>query len=124
MSCVPIQYGYICGVASRYQRRRLKCQGQCGKPTARVVFSYGSPYYAPTAHCVECGDTWSDGQLGERPFARAWRVKAIRRHTAMWDAGCACKVDSDEELYPLPCSKHKPRAVVGGNPQTPAGGTE
>lgn len=107
--CIPIQGGYICGTTSRYQRQHGKCYGLCGEENARIVVAEGSPYYAPIVYCVDCGDSWSDGELGERPFARGWRKRAIERNQRMWDAGCECRIERNKDYYPLPCSKHSPK---------------
>lgn len=106
---------FVCGGNYRYQRRRRECVGQCGNPQARIVVSEGSPYYAPIQACVECGDTWTAEEgLGQRPFVRGWRVKAIKRHEEMWAASCVCSVELDADYYPLPCRKHALEKGAGG----------
>ena len=34
-------------------------------------------WYGITVSCTSCGDSWTDGELHERPFRRAWRTQAI-----------------------------------------------
>lgn len=47
----------------------------CDRPR-RMLVSFAE-WYGATLHCSGCGDDWSDGYRGERPFARGWRRKAI-----------------------------------------------
>lgn len=96
---------YVCGVPMRYQRRYGYCPN-CDSGGMRVVWAFGSPYYAPTIHCVECGDSWSDEGLLQRPFARGWRKRAIERHTRLWENCCGCPLETDADHYPKPCAEH------------------
>ena len=34
-------------------------------------------WYGTTLTCLGCGDTWTDGERHERPFAPAWRERSI-----------------------------------------------
>jgi hypothetical protein len=34
-------------------------------------------WYGWDQTCLRCGDSWSDGELRERPFVRGWRQKSI-----------------------------------------------
>lgn len=77
-------------------------------PVVRYVA--GSPYYGDRFTCTCCGDSWSEGELAERPFLRAWRQEAIRKAVADWEAACDCKVERDAELYALPC-EHETRTA-------------
>lgn len=59
----------------------------CGVEQARVVsYESGSPWYPPRLTCAECGDSWSDGMLAERPFRRGWRKAAQAQALADWNA--------------------------------------
>jgi hypothetical protein len=33
--------------------------------------------YGTTWTCCGCGDSWQDGERGERPFAPGWRKRSI-----------------------------------------------
>jgi hypothetical protein len=44
------------------------------------------PWYGITLTCCACGDTWTDGERAERPFARGWRVKSAKKAKATWAA--------------------------------------
>lgn len=92
-------------------RRRLTGCPVCGITTAPVVrYIPGSPYYADHFTCTCCGDSWSDGQLMERPFVRAWRQEAIRQATADWEDACECPVKRDDDVYVLPCQHEEAAA--------------
>jgi hypothetical protein len=45
----------------------------------------GGPYYGPTLTCCGCGDTWTCGEMQDRPFKRAWRREAIAQAKRAWD---------------------------------------
>ena len=36
-------------------------------------------WYGWTTTCLNCGDTWMDGELRERPFMKGWRKLAIKK---------------------------------------------
>jgi hypothetical protein len=42
------------------------------------------PWYGVILTCCACGDTWSDGERQERPFARGWREKSAAKARALW----------------------------------------
>ena len=91
---------FICGGDVAYRRRILACWGACEGRRRRVVVSYAwSPYYSPTFHCCACGDTWSDGELGYRPFRRGWRKGAIAQSKAMWAGATTGPILRDDEGY-------------------------
>lgn len=59
--------------------------GNC--PTCRQrrrVAGFDQLWYGPTWTCLGCGDSWSDGEMLPRPFARGWREKAIARAQGWW----------------------------------------
>jgi hypothetical protein len=74
----------LCGGGGIYTRRVLHCI-TC-KRRRRVVSLERSLWYAPILTCLGCGDSWSDGELLERPFARGWRAKAMAKAKADWAA--------------------------------------
>lgn len=94
----------VCGGAVAYRRRILWCP-ICERRRRFVVAYDASPYYAPSLTCCGCGDSWSDGELGYRPFARGWRKAAIRKAKARWQSATAGPVELDDELYVIPDTK-------------------
>lgn len=84
--CVPIVGGYVCGVIrNRPARRRvLACPTEGVR--RRMVQVFGGAWYSDRVTCLGCGDSWSDGERGYRPFARGWRQKAKAEARAYWDA--------------------------------------
>lgn len=43
-------------------------------------------WYGATVTCCGCGDSWTDGEMHERPFKRGWRNEAIAKAKRDWDA--------------------------------------
>jgi len=72
----------ICRAPTAARRRILACP-ICKKRT-RFIETFGGLWYAPVLTCCRCGDSWSDGDLGYRPFARGWRKDAIRKAQEVW----------------------------------------
>lgn len=92
------------GGGANLRRRVGPCWGACGLEEAALVVNIpGSPYYADDVTCTSCGDSWSEGFLGARPFRRGWRQEAIADAAARWDVACECPVTRNDELYVLPC---------------------
>lgn len=56
----------------------------CDRRTRKVAHLY--QYHGPLVTCCACGETWSDGEMCPRPFARGWRQKSIARARAEWKA--------------------------------------
>jgi hypothetical protein len=73
----------ICRPPSFPIRRILNCP-TC-KQRRRMAGRDGGPYYGPTFTCLGCGDSWSCGEMHERPFRRAWRAKEIAAAKRAWD---------------------------------------
>lgn len=73
----------ICGVGPALVRRRV-VQCPTERRRRRMVQVYGGLYYSDHLICLGCGDQWSDGERGERPFARGWREKASRHALTLW----------------------------------------
>lgn len=75
--------GAICDGGEPFLRRRIAA---CPiEHKRRRIIGRFQHYYGWEWYCLGCGDRWADGELGERPFERGWRAKAIARHRAMWD---------------------------------------
>lgn len=109
MSCTSIgPSAFICQptLGGAIQRRIVKCWGICETETSRVVAVERSPYYGPTMHCLDCGDTWSGEGLFGRPFRPKWREEAKRRANSLWQQGCWCDVEYDDDHYALRCADH------------------
>lgn len=78
MACVQFGEAVVCGVNEPLACRRLIYCPVCER-RRRFVQVWGGVWYSDTLQCVACGDSWSDGELHERPFARGWRKKAIAK---------------------------------------------
>ncbi len=80
----------ICGGTVAACRRVLRCPScQCRR---RFVQSHAGLYYDDIFTCLGCGDTWSGGERGERPFRRGWRREALTRARRSW-AGAMTRKD-------------------------------
>jgi hypothetical protein len=66
-----------------WTRRRILFCPVDGRRTECVVTVY--LWYSPQIACARCGESWSDGQMFERPFARGWRKQAQARVRKLWD---------------------------------------
>jgi hypothetical protein len=75
--------GAICNGGVAFEARRIRFCPTEGK--RRRFYSRFQHWYGWESYCLGCGDRWQDGEMGERPFARAWRKEAIARHKAWWD---------------------------------------
>lgn len=68
---------HVC--AARYSEENVSTAmcPTCQKETRFLNQFQG--YYGWRCTCLECGDTWADGELVERPFARGWRKQRLER---------------------------------------------
>lgn len=74
---------FICtGGPKTWQRRILPCPTE---GTRRRFVGFDQEWYGITWTCCGCGDSWSDGERMERPFARGWRERAMGRAKGHWD---------------------------------------
>jgi hypothetical protein len=73
----------ICRPPSFPIRRILACP-TC-KQRRRFAGRDHGPYYGPTITCLGCGDSWSCGEMLDRPFKRAWRKEAIAAAKRAWN---------------------------------------
>lgn len=49
----------------------------CERPRRMLCESW--EWYSAVWTCTGCGDDWSEGVRGQRPFCRGWRQASIRR---------------------------------------------
>lgn len=73
----------ICRSPSFPIRRVLHCP-TCGQ-RRRMAGRDGGPWYGPTLTCLGCGDSWTCGEMHDRPFQRAWRSKAATAARRAWE---------------------------------------
>lgn len=99
MTCRSLGAGVmVCSPDNRFLRKRyLRCP-MCECITEMVRRFDG--WYGTSSMCCRCGDSWSDGELHERPFARGWRARAIRQHRALWDIATHGPDPTFEEMFP------------------------
>lgn len=99
MSCVQVAPGVIVNMAdNRFLRKVIQyCPvDECKtEMVARHEAWYGTSYY-----CCKCGDSWCDGEMYPRPFARGWRKSAVRRARELWDQASHGPPPRVEQLYP------------------------
>ncbi len=50
----------------------------------RRFAGYDAAWYGTRWTCCGCGDSWGDGEMLPRPFARGWRAEAIARAKRIW----------------------------------------
>lgn len=98
MTCQQIGCVTVCGPDNtRLRKRYLRCP-VCECTTEMVTRNDG--WYGLVAMCCRCGDSWSGGELRERPFARGWRKRAVARHRRLWDQATHGPDPTFEELFP------------------------
>jgi hypothetical protein len=73
----------ICRPSDEFLRKRYLHCVMC-QVTTEAVLRFEA-WYGVTHYCCRCGDAWTDGELHERPFARGWRDRAVRKHRKLWD---------------------------------------
>lgn len=56
----------------------------CKRRRRHVVIFDTSPWYAPRVMCCGCGDSWTEGELHERPFLPGWRKEATAKAKQYW----------------------------------------
>ena len=83
MGCQEFEGGVICSGPRNVVRRHIARCWNC-ETDRRIVQVYGGAWYPSTFYCCHCGDGWGDGERLERPFARGWRQKSIRRAKQYW----------------------------------------
>lgn len=87
----------VCRPASFPIRRVLNCPTE-GRRRRMAGFD-GGPYYGPTLTCLGCGDSWTCGEMHDRPFQRGWRQKAIDSAKRAWgEAGRYTRAEHAEWL--------------------------
>jgi hypothetical protein len=89
--------GSICGGVAFEWRRIGMCWTE-GK-RRRFYVSQSSLWYSPTWVCLGCGDSWSDGERGERPFYRNWRADAIAKAKRDWAAVSRTPAETLEAIH-------------------------
>ena len=88
----------ICRPDDRFLRRRYWRCPVCQCRT-ESVFRY-ELWHGVTIWCCRCGDSWGDGELLLRPFARGWRREATRRARRLWDQALFGPAPTMHELDP------------------------
>jgi hypothetical protein len=81
--------------ASGRRRRILWCPVD-ERHTECVVSVY--EWYSPIVTCVRCGESWSDGELRQRPFQRGWRRDAQRAAQVLWDDATYGEFPTPDEM--------------------------
>lgn len=56
----------------------------CKRRRRFTLWDTGYSYWSSHMTCWGCGDSWSDGERMERPFARGWRRERMARARAAW----------------------------------------
>jgi hypothetical protein len=98
VTCLSIGAGVvICRSDNRHLRRRVVRCPICQSMEEMVVQFEG--WHSPTVMCTGCGDSWQDGELCYRPFARGWRKREVERYRALWDIATHGPAPSFEELF-------------------------
>lgn len=98
MTCRSVGDAIVCGPDNTTLRKRyLRCP-MCECTTETVTRDDG--WYGRVVMCCRCGDSWSDGELHERPFARGWRQRAIAKHRSLWDLATHGPDPTFEEMFP------------------------
>ena len=83
MTCRYFAGAIVCGSPVGVVRRKYLDCPVCERRT-RFVIRFGGAWYGSTGTCCRCGDSWQDGEQGERPFARGWRKEAIAIAQQEW----------------------------------------
>ncbi len=99
MPCVQFAPGVIVTMASnQFLRKTIRRCPICECMTEMV--DRHEARYGVSTYCCKCGDSWQDGELYPRPFARGWRTKAVRRHRTLWDEATHGPAPTVAELFP------------------------
>lgn len=98
MTCERLGGVIVCRPSDEFLRKRYRRCPVCECTTEMV--ERHEPWYGRTVMCCRCGDSWSDGELHERPFARGWRARSVRRYRVLWMRAGHGPDPTFEELYP------------------------
>lgn len=99
MTCTSPAPGVIvCFASDRFLRKAIRRCPVCECMTEMV--ERHEAWYGTSTYCCKCGDRWSDGELGPRPFRRGWRREAVQRHREMWDRATFGPPPDLLDLYP------------------------
>ncbi len=79
---------HLCRPATWWGRTVRDCP-TCGSRRRFVVML--QEWYGAVWTCCGCGDSWSDGQRHERPFARGWRDRERHRARDRWNAATSLR---------------------------------
>lgn len=77
---------HVCRPTLLYARRILRCP-TCRTRRRCVVSVDRSPWYAPWVTCCRCGEQWSEGEIGPRPFRPRWREQQAAEARQRWRTG-------------------------------------
>jgi ribosomal protein L37AE/L43A len=87
MGCTELLIGdqvvTICAPTPTWRRRVVECP-TCKRRRRFVQACF--EWYDPIWTCCACGDSFSGGERMSRPFAPAWRPKAIAKARERWRA--------------------------------------
>lgn len=99
MTCINAAPGVmVCMANNNFLRKRIVRCPICQCKT-EMVARYEA-WYGTTLYCCKCGDSWCDGELYPRPFARGWRRAAVKKHRKLWDQATHAGPPPLEALYP------------------------
>ena len=75
MSCYRAGNLTICTPTwSKHKKVRRHCPNCCGRRTFACFFQ---EWYGWLDTCLNCGDSWQDGEWMPRPFAPGWRKESV-----------------------------------------------
>jgi hypothetical protein len=97
MTCRSFGGAIVCGPSNdRLRKLYVRCP-MCECITEMVWRDSG--WYGDDMMCCRCGDSWCDGELIPRPFARGWRDRAVREHRRLWDLAAHGPGPSHVDLF-------------------------
>jgi hypothetical protein len=82
MACVNYGTAIVCLPDNSNLRRRILRCPTCQCRTEMVVRAQS--WFPVETMCTRCGDSWSDGDIDQRPFERGWRTRAVQAYRRMW----------------------------------------
>lgn len=71
MPCKIVGNAIVCSSTITRKRKTRELCPNCKKKT--TFYNFFAEWYGWDSTCINCGDSWQDGEMCPRPFMPKWR---------------------------------------------------